>query len=174
MKTSRPVDRSNGSKGKPSGQKIDKDKPRWDPIPITYIELFSKLVEIGHIEPVYLAPFRPPFLRWYNAHTRCDYHAGNLGHSTKNCTALNHKVQDLINDGKLKFEESDGPVEVEDLFETKAKMIRQEEKAPREVGSRKAAIQRDEVSVSKVERGEAEGSSTTERSKERLCKLNRE
>ena len=53
-------------------------------------------------------------------------------------------------------------------------MIRQEEKAPREAGSRKGAIQRDEVSISKVGRGEAEGSSTTERSKERLCELNRE
>ena len=53
-------------------------------------------------------------------------------------------------------------------------MIRQEEKAPREARSRKAAIRRDEVSVPKVERGEAEGSSTTERSKERSYELNRE
>ena len=80
----------------------------------------------------------------------------------------------MIKGGKLKFEESDGPVEVEDLFETKAKMIRQEEKAPREVGSRKETIRRNEVSISKVGRGEVEGSSTIERSKERLCKLNRE
>ena len=36
------------------------------------------------------------------------------------------------------------------------------------------AIRRDEVSISKVGRGEAKGSSTTERSKERLCELNRE
>ena len=125
---------------------------------ITYTELFPKLVKIGHIEPVHLAPLRPPFSRWYNAHTRCDYHAGNLGHSTKNCTALNHKVQDLINDGKLKFEESDGPVGVEDLFEAKAEMIRQKKKAPREAGSRKAVIRRDEVFISKVRRGKAEGS----------------
>ena len=63
MATSRPVDRSNGSKGKPSGQKIEKDKSRWDPIPITYTELFPKLVKIGHIEPVQLAPLRPSFPR---------------------------------------------------------------------------------------------------------------
>ena len=53
-------------------------------------------------------------------------------------------------------------------------MIRQEEKAPRETGSRKTAIRKDEVSISKVERGEAEGLSTIERSKKRLCELNRE
>ena len=74
----------------------------------------------------------------------------------------------------MKFEESDGSVGAEDLFETKAEMIRQEEKAPREIGSRKAAIRRDEVSISKVGKGEVEVSSTTERSKERLCELNRE
>ena len=58
---SRPVDQPNDSRGKPSRQKIDKDKPRWDSIPITYTELFPKLVEIGHIEPIHLAPLRPHF-----------------------------------------------------------------------------------------------------------------
>ena len=47
-------------------------------------------------------------------------------------------------------------------------------KTPRDIGSRKAVIRRDEVSISKVGRGEAEGSSTTERSKERSYELNRE
>ena len=64
--TSRPADQPSSSRGKPSRQKIDKDKPRWNPIPITYTELFPKLVEIGHIEPVHLAPLKPPFPRWYN------------------------------------------------------------------------------------------------------------
>ena len=80
----------------------------------------------------------------------------------------------MINLGKLKFEESGGPVGVEDLFEAKAEMIRQEEKAPREVGSRKVVIPRDEVSIDKDKKSEAESSSTTERLKERLCELNRE
>ena len=118
--TSRPADQPSSSRGKPSRQKIDKDKPRWDPIPISYTELFPKLVEIGHIELVHLASLRPPFPRWYNTHARCDYHAGNPGHSTKNYTALKREVQSLIKDGKLKFEESNGPVGVEDLFEAKA------------------------------------------------------
>ena len=86
----------------------------------------------------------------------------------KNCTILKHKVQDLINLGKLKFEESNEQARVEDLFGVKAEMIRQEEKILREIGSRKVAIRREEVSISKVRRGEAEGSSTTKRSKEPL------
>ena len=112
--TSRPTDLSSASKGKPNGQKIEKDKPRWDPIPIpiTYTELFPKLVRSGHIELVQFAPLKPPFPRWYNVHTRCDYHDGNPGHPTENCTSLKYKVQELINDGKLTFEDLDGPVEV--------------------------------------------------------------
>ena len=69
MATLRPTNQPSGSKGKPNGPKIDKDKPQWDPIPITYTESFPKLVKSGHIKPVQLAPLRPPFSRWYNAHT---------------------------------------------------------------------------------------------------------
>ena len=123
-----------------------------------------KVVEIGHIELVRFASLRPSFSRWYNAHIRCDYHIKNSGHPMKNCTALKHKVQDLINLGKLKFGESNEPAEVEDLFGAKAEATRQE-KISREIGSRKAVIRKDEVSISKVGRGEVEGSSTTERSK---------
>ena len=80
----------------------------------------------------------------------------------------------MINLGKLKFEESNEPAGVEDLFGAKIETTKQEEKTPREIGSRKMAIRRDEVSISKVERGEAEGSSTIEGSKERSCEPNGE
>ena len=42
--TSRATDLPSASRGKLNGQKMEKDKPRWDPIPITYTELFPKLV----------------------------------------------------------------------------------------------------------------------------------
>ena len=79
----------------------------------------------------------------------------------------------MIKLGKLKFEESNGPAEVEDLFEAKAEMIRQEENAPREAGSGKMVMPRDEVSIAKDKRGEV-SSLTTEGSKEQLCKPNKE
>ena len=56
---SRHVDQLSDSKGKPNRQKIDKDKPRWDPIPISYTKLFPKLVRSGHIEPIQFAPLKP-------------------------------------------------------------------------------------------------------------------
>ena len=122
METSRPVDQPSGSKGKYNKQKTGKDKTQWDPIPITYTELLPKLIENGFIEPFYLAPLRPPFPKWYNAHIRCDYHAGNPGHSTENYSAFKYEVQ------SLKFEESDGPVGVEDPFRANTKMTNKREK----------------------------------------------
>ena len=74
--------------------------------------------------PVHWVIFRPPFPRWYNANVRCDYHARNPGHSKENCNTLKRKVQSLIKDGKLKFEESDVPVGVEDPSKAKTEMGR--------------------------------------------------
>ena len=67
---------------------------------------------------------------------------------------------------KLKFKESNESARVEDLFEAKTEMIRQKEKALREVGCRKVIILRDEVSIAKDKRGESSGSLTTKGSKE--------
>ena len=172
--TSRPIDLPSASKGKPNGQKIEKDKPRWDPIPITYTELFPNLVKMGHIEPVQLAPLRPLFPRWYNAHTQCDYHSGNQGHPTKNCTALKYKVRDLINDGKLKFKDLDGPAQVEDPSRAKVEMTRQKHGILRETSLGKAAMSNEEVPIVEVRKSEEGSSTTTEGSTERPCELDKE
>ena len=70
MATFRPVDQPSGSMGKPNGRKIDKDKPRWDPIPITYAELLPKLIDNSSIMPIQGRPRKPPFLKWYDINTR--------------------------------------------------------------------------------------------------------
>ena len=97
-----------------------------------------------------MAPLRPPFPRWYNAHTRCDYHGGNPGHLRKNCTALKYKVRDLINDGKLKFKDLDRPAEVEDLSRAKVEMTRQEKKTVKEANFGKAAMPKEKVQIGRA------------------------
>ena len=92
----------------------------------------------------------------------------------ENCTSLKSKVQELINDGKLTFEDLDGPAEVKDPSEAKVEIARQEHRVPREASPGKAAIPRDEVPIAKVGKDEASGSLTIEGSKERLCELNEE
>ena len=121
-----------------------------------------------------MAPLRSPFPRWYNAHTRCDYHVGNPGHSTENCTALKQKIQDLINDGKQKFEDLDRPTEIEDPSKTNVEIMRQEKETPKEVNFKKAAMPKEKVPIAKVRKSEAGSLSTTEGSKERSCDPNRE
>ena len=115
-----------------------------------------------------MIPLKPPFSRWYNAYTRCDYHVGNPGHLTKNCTAFKHKVQDLINDGKLNFEDLDSPAEVEDLSRVEVETTRQEKETAEKENFRKAAIPKEKVPIAKFQKSEVGSSSTTEGSKERL------
>ena len=50
---------------------------------------------------------QPPYPRWYNENARCDYHFGNRGHSTEDCTALKRRVHDLIKAGALAFDDDD-------------------------------------------------------------------
>ena len=116
-----------------------------------------------------MAPLRPPFPRWYNVHTRCDYHGGNPGHPTKNCSALKRKVQSLIREGKLKFEESDGLAKVEYPSRTNVEMLKQEEETPKKANSEKTTMPKEKVPIAK-----AGSSSTTERSKEQSCEPNTE
>ena len=88
----RPINQSSGSKGKPSKNKTDVDKARWDPIPITYIELFPKLMEAHLITLLYTQPPKQPFKKCYDGNARCDYHVENSGHLTKNYTWFKYKV----------------------------------------------------------------------------------
>ena len=128
---------------------------------------------MGHIKPVQLASLRLPFPRWYDAHTQCDYHGRNPGHPTKNCTALKYKVRDLINDGKLKFEDLDAQAQVEDSSRAKAEMARQKHGIPRETSLGKAAISNEKVPIVEVRKSEEGSSTTTEGLKERPCELDK-
>ena len=75
----------------------------------------------------------------------------------------------MINDGKLKFEDLDRPVEVEDSSRTKVEMTKQKKKTPNEVNFRKATMPKEKVPIAKTG-----SSSTTKGSKERSCEPNGE
>ena len=101
----------------PSGQqgnnarraRPQQERPKFDPIPMTYIELYPKLVQLDSLVTMDIPPMQPPYTRWYNKNARCDYHFGNRGHSTKDCTALKRRVHDLIKVGALAFDNEDIP-----------------------------------------------------------------
>ena len=127
---SRPINQPSSSRDKPSGQKAAmRRKNQWDPIPVTYAELLSKLIDNGHIKPIQAEPRGPPFPNWYDVNIRCDYHSGVPGHSIEDCTILKNKVRNLIQEGKLKFEKSDRPAEVKYPSKAKAKMSNERKNA---------------------------------------------
>ena len=149
-------------------------KNQWDPIPVTYAELLPKLIDSGSVMPIQAKPRKPPFPKWYDVNIRCDYHSGVPGHSIEDCTIFKNKVQNLIQEGKLKFEELNGPVEVEDPSRAKVEILRQEKEALKGARLRKAVMPKEKVPIAKVRKNEASSSMTTERSKERSCELNGE
>ena len=76
---------------------------------MTYTELYYKLVQLGSLVLMDIPPMQPPYPRWYNENACCDYHSGNRGHSTEDCTTLKRRVHDLIKAEALAFDDDDVP-----------------------------------------------------------------
>lgn len=78
---------------------------QYDPIPVSYTDLCSYLINHRLISPRGMKPVQPPFPRRYNAKATCEFHSGAIGHSTENCHPLKQSVQDLIDTKQLTFDE---------------------------------------------------------------------
>ena len=74
----------------------------------------------------------------------------------------------------MKVDDLGRPAEVEDSFKTKVEMPRQEEETLKEVNLGKATMSNEKVPVIEVRKSERGSSMTTEGSKERPCKLDKE
>ena len=108
-KASQSVDHANSSENNLGKLRRNRDKKRWDPIPVTYTELLPRLLEKQLVALSPILPIRPPFLKSYNSNVHCDYHMGTPGHSTKDCISLKKKVQTLIEVGKINFKNPNQP-----------------------------------------------------------------
>ncbi|XP_016679122.2 uncharacterized protein [Gossypium hirsutum] len=91
-------------KNEPRPARPNPERPQFTPIPVSYGELYPKLLEKQLISPHYMAPLKPPYPKWYDPNANCMYHAGNQGHSTENCLAFKKRVQDLIDADVLRFD----------------------------------------------------------------------
>ncbi|KAK5777453.1 hypothetical protein PVK06_045420 [Gossypium arboreum] len=80
------------------------ERPQFTTIPVSYGELYPKLLEKQLISPHYMTPLKPPYPKWYDPNASCAYHAGNQEHSTENCLAFKRRVQGLIDAGILRFD----------------------------------------------------------------------
>ncbi|KAF1865946.1 hypothetical protein Lal_00041727 [Lupinus albus] len=81
------------------------DEITFDPIPVTYAELFAHLQTERILAPI--AGQTPNTTApWYDPNANCDYHSGIIGHSTETCRALKHRIQDLIDSKWLEFKDA--------------------------------------------------------------------
>ncbi|KAI5395482.1 hypothetical protein KIW84_061886 [Lathyrus oleraceus] len=83
----------------------DRKRVTFDPIPMTYAELYPSLIERKMITPhdPPAVPTNPQW--WYKPELHCVYHSGAPGHDVENCYPLKTKVQDLVRSGILFFED---------------------------------------------------------------------
>ncbi|XP_040956177.1 uncharacterized protein [Gossypium hirsutum] len=91
-------------KNEPRSARPNPERPQFTPIPVSYGELYPKLLEKQLISPHYMVPLKPPYPKWYDPNANCMYHAGNQRHSTENCIAFKRRVQGLVDTGVLRFD----------------------------------------------------------------------
>ncbi|KAL4379018.1 hypothetical protein GQ457_02G030350 [Hibiscus cannabinus] len=83
----------------------EKDMRGHVSLPLKYAELLPMLIDNKLVIPVRSVPKKPPFLKGYDCHARCEYHLGSSGHTTENCGYLRNKVREFIEMGVLSFED---------------------------------------------------------------------
>lgn len=97
-------------------------RPRFDPIPISYMHLLPIMIHVGEIVSKEIKPARFPYHLRHDPNATCRYHAGYIGHSIKACLIFKYKVQELLDQKLLyfteKFRQSSTFVIAEALFET--------------------------------------------------------
>uniref|UniRef100_A0A2N9GHZ9 Retrotransposon gag domain-containing protein n=1 Tax=Fagus sylvatica TaxID=28930 RepID=A0A2N9GHZ9_FAGSY len=84
------------------------DRPRteprqFQPLPIPVPQLYTLLVKKKMITPVGQRTRIGPQPKDYNKDLTCEYHQGEVGHTVENCRVLRHRIQDLLDQGVLKF-----------------------------------------------------------------------
>ena len=109
MVNTQPIGQSSNNAGNSRGARPQRERPQFDPMPMTYTELYPKLIQGGMLVPVSIPPIKPPYPRWHNENASCEYHSGNRGHSLEDCTALKWRVSEFIKKGELTFEDEDIP-----------------------------------------------------------------
>ncbi|KAE8657736.1 PCF11P-similar protein 4 [Hibiscus syriacus] len=80
-----------------------RERPQFDPIPITYKELFHELYDRYVVSPYYVDPIQPPYPKWYDVSAKLEYHAGVSGYSIENCSAFKKVVQALRRRNVINF-----------------------------------------------------------------------
>ena len=97
--TTQPMGQLGNNIGNLRGVRSQRERPQFDPIPMTYTKSYPKLIQDGMLISVSIPLIRPQYPKWYNENISCNYHSGNRGHSLEDCTALKWRVSNLSRKG---------------------------------------------------------------------------
>ncbi|XP_050877217.1 uncharacterized protein LOC127080975 [Lathyrus oleraceus] len=81
------------------------DRATFNPIPMTYTELYPSLLQKGLVVPIPMGPPPDCLPPWYNPNAHCPFHEGALGNDLEGCYALKHRVRELIESKILSFKD---------------------------------------------------------------------
>ncbi|XP_050897204.1 uncharacterized protein LOC127104025 [Lathyrus oleraceus] len=84
------------------------DRETFNPIPMSYTELYPSLLQKGLVVPRPMGPPPDCLPPWYNPNAHCPFHEGAPGHDLEGCYALKHRVRELI-DNKILYFKDMGP-----------------------------------------------------------------
>src|ERR1051325_8318856 len=76
---------------------------QFDPIPMTYTELYPALIERNLVQTRSPPPVPEKIPWWYKADVSCPFHQGAPGHDLEHCIALKAEVQRLVRTNLLSF-----------------------------------------------------------------------
>ena len=93
----------------PHGQQQQRPKKViFDPIPMTYTELYPSLISKNLVRPRQQPAVPKKLPWWYKPEDSCAHHQGAPGHDLEDCLTLKTEVQRLIQEGILNFKDT-GP-----------------------------------------------------------------
>ncbi|KAK2368225.1 hypothetical protein QL285_081434 [Trifolium repens] len=89
------------------GPRKERRNVHYDRIPMPYGQILPHLLQKGLVQLKPLDPVSPPYPPGFDENARCDYHNGSPGHNIENCKAFKYKVQELIDQKLLTFQEGE-------------------------------------------------------------------
>ncbi|XP_050919635.1 uncharacterized protein LOC127137195 [Lathyrus oleraceus] len=81
------------------------ERATFNPIPMSYTELYPSLLQNGLVVPRPLGPPPDRLPPWYNPNAHCPFHEGAPGDDLEGCYALKHRVRELVESKILSFKD---------------------------------------------------------------------
>ncbi|KAI5384540.1 hypothetical protein KIW84_071516 [Lathyrus oleraceus] len=86
-------------------QSFERKKVSFDPIPMTYVDMYPSLVLKNLIQPRNPLQVHEPLPWWFKPDLHCAFHQGPPGHDIENFYLLKYEVQKLVKSGMVSFED---------------------------------------------------------------------